>query len=197
MTQIRLSLKCGRPSGSSGAPHHLCLGVPGPSSHPKQTGAGWSISGSLATGLCGLRTHQEGQPAVPRYLATQGIRTRGTRQTSQKVEGRAMRPPCGLHSPHSDNTPEGKATGQPASGWRVPQVFLQPVSGTREPGGGDGGRTGLGARASCPVELGCTHSGSRVLPARPKYRAWSRVEARALLAARGLHLLSSPVLVKL
>lgn len=55
-----------------------------------------------------------------------------------------MHPPCGLHSPHSDNTPEGKATGQPASGWPVPQLFLQPVSGTREPGGGDGRRTGLG-----------------------------------------------------
>lgn len=107
-----------------------------------------------------------------------------------------MHPPFGLHSPHSDNTPEGKATGQPASGWPVPQVFLQPLSGTREPGGGDGGRMGL----DVPPVRWSWAAHTRAVTSSPHVRStqtWLRVEARAFLAERGLHLLSSQVLVKL
>ena len=130
-------------------------------------GARSSISGSLATGLCGLRTHQEGQPPSPDTRPHRGIHAGGDQATSQRWrEGRCVLPVG--YTLLTVTTPlEGKATGQPASGWRVPRVFLQPVSGTREPGGRDGGRMGLGARASCLLEVGCTHAGSHVLPARP------------------------------
>ena len=136
-----------------------------------------------------------GRPApVPRYPAAQGHPRRGDQATSQRWrEGRCVLPVgCTLLTL---TTPlEGKATGQPASGWRVPRVFLQPVSGTREPGGRDGGRMGLGARASCLLEVGCTHSGSHVLPARPKHQAWSRVEVQV---ERGLRSPRVQVLVTL
>lgn len=77
-----------------------------------------------------------------------------------------MHPPFGLHSPHSDNTPEGKATGQPASGWPVPQVFLQPLSGTREPGGETVGGWGWTCLLSGGAGL---HTPGSPSSARPKY----------------------------
>lgn len=106
-----------------------------------------------------------------------------------------MGPPRGLHSPHPDNTPGGQSN-RPAGIWVAGAPSLhRPVSGTREPGGGGGGRPGLGAR---PVRWrGCTHTGGPGLPARPKHRAWTRAEVWAPLAERGLHLLSSQALRKL
>lgn len=112
----------------AGASHHLCLRVSGPSPHPKRMGARLSISGSLATGLCGLRTHQEGQPPSPDTRPHRDIHAAGTRQTSQRWrEGQCVLP-VGYTLLTLTTPLEGKATGQPASGWQVPRVFLQPVS---------------------------------------------------------------------
>ena len=106
-----------------------------------------------------------------------------------------MGPPRGLHSPHPDDTPGGQSN-RPAGIWVAGAPSLhRPVSGTREPGGGGGGRPGLGAH---PVRWrGCTHTGGPGLPARPKHRAWTRAEVWAPLEERGLHLLSSQALRKL
>ena len=56
---------------------------------------------------------------------------------------------------------------------------------------------GLGARASCLLEVGCTHSGSHVLPTQPKHQAWSLVKVQAPLTERGLRSLRVQMLVTL
>lgn len=104
------------------------------------------------------------RPVRPqRHQGSQAPRSPNTGRTGASTPGGPGRPPRRWREGRwvlpvgytrlALTTPlEGKATGQLASGWRAPQAFLRPVSGTREPGGGDGGRPGLGARAPCPRE---------------------------------------------
>lgn len=152
---------CGN-QGPRQGPHHLCLGVPAAFTPHTQTCAGLSISGSLATACEASETPGKPGPPFPEHRPHSGVHAGGTRLTSQKVEGRAMGPPRGLHSPHPDDAPGGQSN-RPAGIWvaGAPGPH-RPVSGTREPGGGGGGRPGLGAR---PVRWsGRTHTGGHGPP---------------------------------
>ena len=105
----------GHPAAAAGAPHHLCLGVSDPSPHPTRMGARSSISG-----------HTRKASPRPPIPGRTGASTPGGPGNLPEVEGRAMCPPRGLHSPHPDDTPGGQSN-RPAGIWVAGAPGLPPA----------------------------------------------------------------------
>lgn len=136
-----------------------------------------------------------GRPApVPRYPAAQGHPRRGGPGDLPEVEGRAMCPPRGLHSPHRDDTPGGQSN-RPAGIWVAGAPGLPPAC-VWDQGAWRTRRWKDGAGCTCLLSArGGLHTRGKSRPPRAaKHQAWSRVEVQV---ERGLCSPRVPVLVTL